>query len=91
MAKDKKHKTMTNTMRTKSRIRLEEPANPAYFQRRRASIRRLLEAPGLTVTLAILLPACSTTPKVQTQAKPGTDCYRYRIFALMPLPPSATK
>ena len=73
MAKDKKHKTMTNAMRTKTRIRFEEPANPAYFQRRRASIRRLLEAPGLTVALAILLPARSTTSKAQTQAKPGSD------------------
>ena len=38
------------------------------------------------VSLAVLLAACSTTPKVQTQAKPGTDFTRYHTFALMPLP-----
>jgi len=40
----------------------------------------------LAVALAILLPACSTTPKVHTQAKPGADYTRYRTFSLMPLP-----
>jgi hypothetical protein len=53
---------------------------------RHASGRWSLEAMGLTVALAILLPACSTTPKVQTQAKAGADYTRYRTFALMPLP-----
>ena len=38
------------------------------------------------LALALLLPACSTTPKVQTQAQPGADYTRYRTFGLMPLP-----
>ena len=36
--------------------------------------------------LAVALAACSTTAKVQTQAKPGADLTGYRTFALMPLP-----
>jgi len=46
--------------------------------------RRVLSC--LAVALAILLPACSTTPKVHTQSKPGADYTRYHTFALMPLP-----
>jgi hypothetical protein len=77
---------MTNATKRKTRILVQKPAKPAYFKRRRGLIRRPLEAMGLTFVLAILLPACSTTPRVQTQAKPGTDYSRYRTFALMPLP-----
>ncbi len=40
----------------------------------------------LIATLA--LAACSTTPKVQTQARPGTDFTRFHSFALLPLPSS---
>ncbi|HWW01950.1 MAG TPA: DUF4136 domain-containing protein [Candidatus Acidoferrum sp.] len=40
----------------------------------------------LTSVLVLLLPACSTTPKVQTQANPGADYTRYHTFALLPLP-----
>jgi hypothetical protein len=47
-----------------------------------STVRLLLVA----LASALLLPACSTTPKVHTQAKPGTDYTRYRTFALMPLP-----
>jgi hypothetical protein len=39
----------------------------------------------LAGALAVLLSGCSTTPKVQTEAQPGTDYYRYHTFALMPL------
>jgi hypothetical protein len=41
---------------------------------------------GPIAVLAVALTACSTTPKVNTQAQPGTDFTRYHTFALMPLP-----
>jgi uncharacterized protein DUF4136 len=41
---------------------------------------------GPIVVLAVTLTACSTTPKVNTQAKTGADFTRYHTFALMPLP-----
>jgi Domain of unknown function (DUF4136) len=41
---------------------------------------------ALVAALAILLSACSTTPKVSTQATPGADFTRYHTFALVPLP-----
>jgi hypothetical protein len=64
---------------------LEQPGR-VCFQRHRASIQRPRAARGLTVALAILLAACSTTPKVQTQSKSGADYTRYRTFTLMSLP-----
>jgi len=48
--------------------------------------RLLKNQAGLALGLAILLPGCSTTPKVHTQAQPGADFARYRTFALMPMP-----
>jgi len=41
---------------------------------------------GLPLILVLLLQACSTTPKVQSEARPGADYARYRTFALLPLP-----
>jgi len=41
---------------------------------------------GLVALLAISFAACSTTPKVYTQPKPGAAFSRYHTFALMPLP-----
>jgi hypothetical protein len=41
---------------------------------------------GPIAVLAITLTACSTTPKINTQAKTGADFTRYHTFALMPLP-----
>jgi hypothetical protein len=49
---------------------------------------RLLKLGGLLAGMALFLPACSTTPKVQTQAKPGGDYSSFRTFSLMPLPAS---
>ena len=40
---------------------------------------------SLFLAPALLLPGCSTTPKVQTQAKTGADYTNYHTFALMPL------
>jgi hypothetical protein len=65
-------------------LQIQATATPFHFSR--ASIRWALETMGLTVALAVALTACSTTPKVHTQAKPGADYTRYRTFALMPLP-----
>jgi hypothetical protein len=41
---------------------------------------------GPVAVLAIAFAACSTTPKVNTQPKPGADFTKYHTFALMPLP-----
>jgi hypothetical protein len=38
-----------------------------------------------SVALVLAMAGCSTTPKVHTQAKPGTDYARYHTFALLPL------
>lgn len=38
------------------------------------------------LVVIILLPACSTTPKVHSQPKPGADYTRYHTFAMMPWP-----
>jgi hypothetical protein len=42
--------------------------------------------PLASVALALLLSACSTTPKVRTEAKAGADFSRFKTFALLPLP-----
>jgi len=40
---------------------------------------------ALMGALALCLAACSSSPKVQSQATPGIDYTRYHTFALMPL------
>ncbi len=45
--------------------------------------------PLAAALLTLLLPACSTTPKIQTQGRAGADYTRYRTFALMPLSTAA--
>jgi len=52
----------------------------------RISIPGVFQITVLTVVLVGLLTACSSTPKVQTQAKAGADYSRFHTFALMPLP-----
>jgi hypothetical protein len=39
----------------------------------------------LLLGVALLLTSCATTPKVQTQAKPGGDYSQFHTFALLPL------
>ena len=70
----------------KTILRQKRETTPDRFRYRLASIRRPLEITGLVAAMAILLPACSTTPKVYTQAKPGADYTQCRTFTLMPLP-----
>lgn len=48
----------------------------------------LLKLVGVLAVVVLVLPACTTTPKVQTQGRPGGDYSGYRTFALMPLPAS---
>ena len=67
-------------------ITLPTQTAPARFHPPAATLRRPVEAVGLFLGLALLLTACSTTPKVQTEAKAGTDFSRFKTFALLPLP-----
>ena len=63
----------------------EQPTAPSPLPRRQRSLRLPLES----LVLAVLLPACSTTPPVQTETKAGSDFAHLRTFALMPLPTTA--
>ena len=40
----------------------------------------------VALALALLLPACSSTPRIHTQGNAGVDYSKFKTFALMPLP-----
>jgi hypothetical protein len=40
----------------------------------------------LALALAILLPACSSTPRIRTEGNASVDYSRFHTFSLMPLP-----
>jgi hypothetical protein len=51
-------------------------------------MKNVLKTGVVLAGAAVLLAACTTTPKVHTELKTGTHYSGYRTFALMPLPSS---
>ncbi len=62
-----------------------ESNSTAHRLQRRSSLLRPAQTAALAGLLILVASACSTAPKVQTQAQPGTDYTRYHTFALMAL------
>src|SRR5436190_7564916 len=44
---------------------------------------------SFTLVFCLCLAGCATTPKINTDFKPGTDFSRFKTFALLPLPAQA--